>query len=247
MKGKGVLLIGGTSAIGRALARELAARGAALHLAARNGAELERVGADLKIRYQVPVSWSLFEATDAPSHAAFFADATHALRALDVVVIAVGDVGDQAMAERDADHARRVIESNYTGVISVLTPIANYLEAQGRGTIVVLSSVAGDRGRRANYVYGSAKGGLDRFLEGLRVRLSAANVRVLTVKPGLVDTRMTFGRPGLPLIASPALVARAILRGIEGKGNVMYVPWFWWWVMLGVRALPEPVFRRLKQ
>jgi decaprenylphospho-beta-D-erythro-pentofuranosid-2-ulose 2-reductase len=247
MKGQGVLLIGGTSGIGRALARELASRGAALHLAARNGAELGRVGEDLKVRYQVPVSWSLFEAADSASHPAFLAGAVRALRTLDMVVIAVGDVGDQAEAERDADQARRIIESNYTGVVSVLTPIANYLEGQGHGTIVVLASVAGDRGRRANYVYGSAKGGLDRFLQGLRVRLGSAHVRVLTVKPGLVDTRMTFGRAALPLLASPTRAAHAIVRGIEGKANVIYVPWFWWWVMLGVRAMPEPLFRRLRQ
>lgn len=247
MKGSRVLLIGATSAIGRALSRELAARGARLHLAARNDPEVERIAADLRIRYDIPVSCSHFDAADSSSHSAVVADAAAALAPLDLVVITIGEIGNQARAEAEMDVARRMIESNYTGIVSVLTHVANRLEQQRHGTIVVLSSVAADRGRRANYVYGSAKGGLERFLQGLRARLAIANVRVLTVKPGLVDTRMTFGRPGMVLVASPQRVALTIIRAIDRKRSVIYVPWFWFWIMLAVRAMPERLFRRLKQ
>ncbi len=247
MRAGDVLLVGATSAIGRALGQELAARGARLHLAARNDQELERVAADLRVRYIVPVSCSRFEVADSSSHRALLTEAMAALGALDVAIITIGDLGDQARAELDVEVARRTIESNYTGIVSILTDLANHFERQRRGTIVVVSSVAADRGRRDNYVYGSAKGGLERFLQGLRARLAAADVRVITIKPGLVDSRMTFGRPGMILVSSPRQVARAIVRAIDHKRRVVYVPWFWFWIMLGVRAMPEKLLTRLQQ
>jgi short-subunit dehydrogenase len=247
MKAGNVLLIGATSAIGRALGQELAASGARLHLAARNDQELERVAADLRVRYIVPVSCSRFEVADSSSHRALLTEAMAALGPLDLAIITIGDLGDQARAELDVEVARRTIESNYTGIVSILTDLANHFERQGNGTIVALSSVAADRGRRANYVYGSAKGGLERFLQGLRARLAAADVRVITIKPGLVDSRMTFGRPGMILVASPRQVARAIVRAIDRKRRVVYIPWFWFWIMLGVRAMPEKLLTRLQE
>lgn len=245
MKDGAVLLIGASSAIGRALGHELAARGARLYLAARNDVELERIGADLRTRYQVPITCGHFDAGDRAGHAAFLTDAMAALGGLDLAVMTVGELGDQRQAEVDIDTARRIIDANYTGIVSILTLLANRFEQQRHGMIVVLSSVAADRGRRANYVYGSAKAGLEHFLQGLRLRLIPANVGVLTVKPGLVDSRMTFGRMPTILVAGPSRVARAIIRAIDRKRRVIYVPWCWYWIMLAVRALPDGLLRRI--
>jgi short-subunit dehydrogenase len=226
------------------MAAELAAQGAHLHLMARDPVEVSRVQSDLRIRYGVPVSVGVFDALQPATHGESVNEAVTALGGIDLAVVAVGDLGDQRAAEADFAQAQRIIESNYTGLVSVLGHLANHLETQRHGAIVVITSVAADRGRRSNYFYGSAKAGLDHFLQGLRARLYRAHVRVLTVKPGYVDSRMTFGRVTL-LIASPRQVARAALRSLRRGRNVVYVPWFWFGIMLLVRAAPEPLFKRL--
>jgi short-subunit dehydrogenase len=245
VKGTGVLLVGGSSGIGRALAREMAARGACLHLAARDDKEADRIAQDLVIRYGAQVSHSAFDVTAYESHSELIERAAQTLGRLDLIVVTVGELGDQLMAQKDAAFTRRIIEANYVGVVSLLTHAANYFEHQRRGAIIAIGSVAGDRGRPSNYVYGSAKSGLDRFLQGLRARLFRSGVQVLTVKPGFVDTRMTFGRPGVILACSPSRVALAAIHGLERRRNVVYVPWWWFWIMLAVRAVPESVFKRL--
>lgn len=246
MKEKAILVIGATSSIARALAGEIARQGAALHLAARDEFELERVAKDIAVRYRVPVSWSPFEALDYDSHPDFLQKVIDQLSRLDGVVVCLGELGEQQKAEIDFDRARRIIHSNYTGVVSILTHVANYLEQQREGFIIGISSVAGDRGRQSNYFYGSAKGALSLFLQGLRNRLAKSNVHVLTVKPGFVDTKMTFGKPGMFLIASPSQIATAILQGLRKGRNIVYVPGFWFWIMLIIRSIPESRFKRLK-
>lgn len=246
VKDKGVLILGATSSIARALAHALARQGAALHLVGRDLAEVERVGRDLAIRYQVPISWSGFEAQNYSSHGDVLEKAIAHLPHLDGVFVSLGELGEQTQAEQDFSHAQRIIESNYTGVVSVLTPIANYLEQQKQGFIVGISSVAGDRGRQSNYVYGSAKGALSLFLQGLRSRLSKSGVHVMTVKPGFVDTKMTFGKAGMFLVASPDYVADQILSALNREKNIAYVPWFWFWIMTIIRSIPESLFKRLK-
>jgi len=246
MKEKAVLVIGATSSIARALAGEIARQGGALHLAARDEFELERVAKDIAVRYRVPVSWSPFEALDYDSHPDFLQKVIDQLSRLDGVVVCLGELGEQQKAEIDFDRARRIIHSNYTGVVSILTHVANYLEQQREGFIIGISSVAGDRGRQSNYFYGSAKGALSLFLQGLRNRLAKSNVHVLTVKPGFVDTKMTFGKPGMFLIASPSQIATAILQGLRKGRNIVYVPGFWFWIMLIIRSIPESRFKRLK-
>jgi short-subunit dehydrogenase len=245
VKGAGVLLVGGSSGIGRALAREMAARGACLHLAARDDKEADRIAQDLVIRYGAQVSHSAFDVTAYESHSELVERAAQTLGRLDIVVVCVGELGDQLVAQTDAAFARRIIETNYVGVVSVLTHAANFLERQRGGAIIAIGSVAGDRGRASNYVYGSAKSGLDRFLQGLRARLFRSGVHVLTVKPGFVDTRMTFGLPGVVLACTPARVAQAAIHGLDRRRNILYVPWWWFWIMLAVRAVPESVFKRL--
>ncbi|MDJ0707544.1 MAG: SDR family oxidoreductase [Leptolyngbyaceae cyanobacterium MO_188.B28] len=245
MKEHAVLVVGATSSIVRAIAVQMAQQGASLHLAARDAQEVERIAQDLSIRYQVPVSWSLVEACEYELHADLVQKAQTSMGHLDGVVIGLGELGDQQQAQVDFTHAQRIIHSNYTGVASILTHAANHLEQQGRGFIIAISSVAGDRGRQSNYVYGSAKGALSLFLQGLRNRLAKSGVHVLTVKPGFVNTKMTFGKPGLFLVADPEDVATAVLKAWRQQKNIVYTPWFWWGIMTIIRSIPEGIFKKM--
>ena len=245
MKQESVLLIGATSSIARALAHQMAQQGTALHLVARDRAEVERIAQDIAIRYQSPVSWDTVDAFDYDSHQALVPQAIANMGSLDGVVVSLGELGDQQQAQTDFDLAQRIIHSNYTGVASMLTHIANYLEEQKTGFIVGISSVASDRGRPSNYVYGSAKGALSLFLQGMRSRLAKSNVHVMTVKPGFVDTKMTFGKSGMFLVASPQQVAKAISQALSQKKNVVYAPWFWRGIMSIIRSIPESIFKQL--
>lgn len=246
MNGQAVLILGATSSIARAIAHNIARQGAKLHLAARNAFEVERVARDLTVRYQVPVTWSVFEGGDYNAHPEVVQTAIDRLGRLDGAIVSLGELGDQQQAQNDFESAERIIHSNYTGVVSLLTPIANYLEKQGKGFIIGVSSVAGDRGRQSNYIYGSAKGALTLFLQGLRSRLAKSGVRVLTVKPGFVDTKMTFGKPGMFLVASPEQVAGSIVSALDKRQDIAYVPGFWFWIMLIIRSIPETLFKQLK-
>ncbi|MEM8780702.1 MAG: SDR family oxidoreductase [Cyanobacteria bacterium P01_G01_bin.49] len=246
MKEKSVLLIGATSSISRALAHEMAEAGTALHLVARDRTEVERIANDIAIRYQSPVSWDTIDAFDYETHEQLLPKAISNLGSLDGVVVSLGELGDQAEAEADFNLAQRIINSNYTGVASMLTYVANYLEQQKQGFIIGISSVASDRGRPSNYIYGSAKGALSLFLQGMRSRLAKSNVHVMTVKPGFVDTKMTFGKSGMFLVASPQQIATAIASGLRKKKNVIYTPWFWRGIMLIIRSIPESIFKKLK-
>ncbi len=240
-----VLILGATSAIASATAAAFAARGAALYLASRDIGELARIAADLRIRYNVEVHHGLFDAEATESHEAFFQAVIEAMPNLSGVVLAFGYLGDQ-QAARDFNVGAKIIASNFTGAASILSHCANYFEPLKRGFIIGISSVAGDRGRQSNYVYGAAKGALSLYLQGLRNRLFASGVRVITVKPGFVDTAMTFGLPGLFLVASPQAVGERIVRTLEKSADVVYLPWFWRYIMLIIQHIPEPIFKRLK-
>ncbi len=246
MKGESVLLIGATSSISRALAHQMAQEGTALHLVARDRTEVERIAQDIAIRYQSPVSWDTMDAFDYEAHQELVPKAIANLGHLDGVVVSLGELGDQEQAQTDFNLAQRIIHSNYTGVASMLTHVANYLEEQKQGFIVGISSVASDRGRPSNYVYGSAKGALTLFLQGMRSRLAKSNVHVMTVKPGFVDTKMTFGKSGMFLVASPQQIAQAISQALSKKKNVIYAPWFWLGIMFIIRSIPESIFKKLK-
>ncbi len=241
-----VLVAGATAAMGRKLAEAFARQGDALYLCARDTDELERIASDLRVRFEVPVQWGAFDATDFDEHAKLLDDATIALGGLDGVALVFGELGDTERAAREASYARWIVDCNYTGAVNLLTLVAQRFEDKGSGFIIGIGSVAGDRGRQSNYVYGSAKGAFHLFLQGLRNRLSSRGVHVLTVKPGFVDSPMTFGKEGLFLVASPEKVARAILRALKRRRNVIYVPWFWRWIMLIICCIPEFIFKRLK-
>jgi decaprenylphospho-beta-D-erythro-pentofuranosid-2-ulose 2-reductase len=240
------LVLGASSAIARAFARVAAMEGADVILAGRDRDDLEKSAADLALRSGRRVTVLDFDALDYGSHAAVIRRARE--DAGDGVLnlfLAFGTMPSQAEIDRDAKLAFRTIESNYVGAVSVLQAAAPVLEAQQRGAVVALSSVAGDRGRIKNYIYGSAKAGLSAYLQGLRARLFRSGVTVTTVKPGFVDTAMTFGLPGMFLVAQPETVARACLAAARKGREEIYVPFFWWGIMTIIRHIPERIFKRL--
>ncbi len=246
IRGANVLIVGATSTIARHVAVQLAARGARLHLAARDEAEAGRIGHDLEVRRGAEVSWDSFEATDYDRHERLLDSADEEMGGLDGLLVAVGMLGDQARAEDDPAHLRDVIEVNYGAPASLITAAANRFEEQGHGWITALSSVAGDRGRPSNYAYGSAKAGLTAFLEGLRGRLHGSGVHVLTVKPGPTDTKMTFGMDDPPpLMAEPERVAKRIVWAIEKEKDVCYAPPIWRYIMAAIRLIPTPMFKKI--
>jgi len=242
---KPVLILGATSAIARATANSFALRGHDIYLAGRDMHELPRIAADLRVRYGVEVSYGSFDAEATDTHAAFLQSVIDQMNGLGGVVLAFGFLGDQ-IAARDFSFGAKVIAANFTGAASILSHCANYFEPLKNGFIIGISSVAGDRGRQSNYVYGAAKGALSLYLQGLRNRLFSSGVRVITVKPGFVDTAMTYGLPGLFLVASPQDIGERIARAPDKSADVLYLPWFWRYIMLIIKHVPEPIFKRLK-
>ena len=241
---KCVLILGASSDIAKATARQYAREGCTILLAGRRAETLEAFSQDLTIRYKVVARYITFDAADPASHALFY----HTLNpAPDIVICAFGELGEQEQAEQDWASCNRIIQANYTGAVSILNIVANDMAARRSGTIVGISSVAGDRGRQSNYIYGSAKAGFTAYLSGLRNRLYRSGVHVVTVKPGFVNTKMTSGLklPG-PLTAQPAQVAAAIHKAVRKKSNVIYVLWMWRWIMLIIRSVPEGIFKKLK-
>ena len=239
-----VLIVGATSDIGRAIARRLARDGCALQLAARNDGDLAAEVQDMRPRTAGAVTAHRCDVLDADGGAALL-DALDPLP--DVAVCVVGLTGDQKAAQRDGAAAERIMRTNYVGPALLMAALAERFEQRGSGVLVGVSSVAGERGRASNYVYGSAKAGLSAFLSGLRNRLAGSGVHVVTVKPGYVRTRMTDGLD-LPsrLTAEPDEVARAVVRAIRRRRDVVYVRRSWRLIMLAVRALPEWLFKRTR-
>jgi short-subunit dehydrogenase len=240
-----VLILGATSPIARALAMRYALDGARLYLAARDADEVRRVAEDVSVRAGVHVLHGTFDASDFGAHDEFIRRAANELGGLDGVVLCFGTLGNEEAAQTDADAALATLHQNFTGAVSLVTLAARHLEQQRSGSIVVIGSVAGDRGRARNYVYGSAKGALALFTQGLRGRLAKSGVHVMTVKLGTVDTRMTWGREGALLSISPVKAADAIYAALRRRAEVVYVPWFWRFIMGGIRLIPESRFKRV--
>ena len=239
-----VLILGARSDIGRAVAHAFAALGHPVQLAARRPEDLAADADDIALRHDVTVTVHAFDALLTDGHAAFV-DSLPELP--EVAVCAVGLMGQQQENARDLTAAALVIRSNFEGPASILAELANRFEARGHGTLVGISSVAGERGRATNYVYGSAKAGFTAFLSGLRNRLAKHGVHVVTVLPGFVATRMTEGMD-LParLTAQPEEVAEAIVRAVERRRDVIYVRPVWRLVMAVIRTIPERVFKEMK-
>ncbi len=243
---KKILIIGAASAIATACARVWAEQNAEFFLVGRNIEKLEQTACDLKARGAKAVTLCTMDATDFSAHPAMLDDCLTALLQIDIALIAHGTLPDQATCERDTAVALEEFSNNCTSVIALLTRLANQFEAQRCGTLAVISSVAGDRGRASNYLYGTAKAAVSTFCEGLRVRLFKVGVHVITIKPGFVDTPMTKGL-ALPaaLVAKPEQVAQRIVKGIERKVANLYAPGFWALIMLIIRIIPQPIFKRL--
>ena len=238
------LVLGASSSVARAFARAAAEDGAEIILAGRDLDDMTRTAEDVSIRAGREVEVVAFDAEDVSGHAAFVADLTRRAGFLNVF-LAFGAMPEQDEIDADFTLAERTIAVNYTGAVSVLHRLAPYLEKQGDGHVVVLSSVAGDRGRLKNYVYGSAKAGLNAYLQGLRARLFRKGVSVTTVKPGFMDTDMTWGIEGMFLVASPDKAARACLKAAKRRRHVVYVPFFWWGIMNIIRHIPEFIFKKM--
>ncbi|MEI3807204.1 SDR family oxidoreductase [Agrobacterium radiobacter] len=239
-----VLIIGARSDIGKAVAHKFAAGGYAIQLAARNAEGLDVEKRDIELRYGVEVTLHEFDALSIETHEEFLNSLP---RLPEIAISTIGLMGQQEESERDPIAASHVMRSNYEGPASILALLANRFEQQAAGTIVGISSVAGERGRATNYVYGSAKAAFTAFLSGLRNRLAKRGVHVVTVLPGFVATKMTEGMD-LPaaLTAEPTEVAVAIERAVIQKKNIVYVRSIWRLIMLVIRNIPERFFKMMK-
>ena len=241
-----VLIVGATSAIAHATARLWAARGCGLYLVARREALLDANAQDLRVRGARAVACEAFDITDRTRHAGLLERAAASMGAIDAILVAHGTLPDQAACEADPELAIREIELNGTATSALALRAAALFEAQGRGTLAVITSVAGVRGRASNYVYGSAKAQVSALLSGLRQRLAKKGVAVVDIRPGFVDTPMTAAFPKGGLWAQPEQVARDIVRAMDRGASVAYTPWFWRWIMLVIRHIPEFVFKRIR-
>ena len=242
---KPIIILGATSTIARATAMAFAAKGHDLYLAGRDSDEIKRIANDLMIRYGITALPGNFDAEQFATHEAFFLKSLKECGELTGVIFACGYMVNGSAAT-DFNNAKKIIDVNFTGAVSILNYYANYFASRKQGFIIGISSVAGDRGRQSNYIYGSAKGALSLYLQGLRNQLYTFGVRVITIKPGFVDTQMTFGMPGLFLVASPEVIGKQIAASIHKNTDIIYLPWFWRYIMIIIRSIPEWIFKRLK-
>lgn len=238
-----VLILGATSDIARSLAHQFAQKADKIYLGARNADRLQKDVADLQIRYQTKAEALEFDAENYNFHQEFYQRLDPKP---DIVCVVFGYLGKQERAEKNWGEAKQILEVNYVGAASILHHVANDMENRGKGTIVGISSVAGERGRASNYLYGSAKAGFTAFLSGLRNRLTKKGVHVVTVKPGFVDTAMTadMDLPG-PITATADEVAKAVVKAVDKKKNIIYVKWMWRYIMMIIRNIPESIFKKL--
>lgn len=243
---KRILIIGATSAIAEATARRFAAQGHRLYLWARNTERLDAIAADMRVSGATEVQIAPFDARKIETLPDQVTSAWEAVNGFDIVLIAHGTLPDQKACEQNVALTMTEIGTNALSVIALLTVLANHMETIGQGTLAVITSVAGDRGRQSNYVYGAAKGAVGIFLQGLRNRLANSGVHVLTIKPGFVDTPMTadFGKGALWV--TPEAIATGIVHAINKKKLVVYLPAFWQLIMLIIRQIPERLFMNLK-
>lgn len=239
-----VLILGATSDMAVAIARQLAIGGYSITLAGRNTERLSVIEGDIRIRHKAMVNSVHFDALDFENHQVFY----NALpEKPDIVICVFGLLGDQGEGQDNWAHCLDILNSNYIGAVSILNVVANDFERRKKGIIAGISSVAGERGRQSNYLYGSAKAGFTAYLSGLRNRLNPHGVHVLTVKPGFVKTKMieNLNTPG-PLTASPKKVAEKVSKALIRKSNTIYVLPVWGLIMMVIRCIPESIFKKLK-
>ncbi|HEX5283970.1 MAG TPA: SDR family oxidoreductase [Bryocella sp.] len=242
---KRILVLGATSGIAEACIRLWASRGDHLFLVGRNAGRLAAVAADAGTRGAAFVNTAVADLDRTEHHGDLLAHAINTLGGLDLAYLALGVLGEQTKAERNFHDAAQIIHTNYTAPVSLLTWLASYCAQRHAGTLAVLSSVAGERGRKSNYVYGSSKAGLTAFVDGLRNRIDREGVRVITIKPGPVKTSMTEGMKGRERFADVDKVAASIVRAVDRGNDIVYVPGQWRLIMAVIRAIPERVFKKL--
>lgn len=242
-----VVIVGGTKGIGRAVARRLAARGDRVHLLGRDAEELARCAADLQARMPAPstVTYSACDLERPEMFVSAVSDAAAALGGFDTAVITAGLFATQARLETDLAFTQRLLTVNFAHTVLFCEHLRSYLLARGGGTLCVLSSVAGDRGRKPVILYGATKAGLSAYLEGLDHKFRSAGLRTVCVKPGFVRTAMTEGLPEPPFAADPDQVAATVVRAIDRGTPVVYAPAIWGLVMLVIRWLPRAVMRKV--
>ena len=238
------LILGASSDMAIAIARKFASHNYDVQLAARNTGPLEASRSDINIRHNVQCTLHAFDALNYTSHKSFVEQLNPRP---DVTICVFGYLGDAMKARTDWQEAERILHTNYTGAVSILDRVADHYAQQKQGVIVGISSVAGERGRQSNYHYGSAKAGFTAYLSGLRNRLFPEGVHVVTVQPGFVYTRMTenLQLPKL-LTGHPSDVANTVYSAVKNKKNIVYVKWFWRWIMLIIRSIPEFMFKKMK-
>jgi decaprenylphospho-beta-D-erythro-pentofuranosid-2-ulose 2-reductase len=242
---KRILVLGATSGIAEACIRLWATRGDSLYLVARNADKLAVVAADARTRGASHVGTAVTNLDDTAAHPELLAHAINSLGGLDIAFLALGVLGDQHEAERNVAAASQILHTNFTAPVSLLTWLANYMAQRHAGTLAVLSSVAGERGRKSNYVYGSSKAGLTAFVDGLRNRIDRDGVRVMTIKPGPVKTAMTENMKGSANFADVDAVAATLVKAIDKGTDIVYVPGIWLIIMAVIRAIPESIFKKL--
>ena len=236
-----VLILGATSAIAAEVAKLYAARGDQLYVIGRNEAKLAAL---VEACGEAIVGHECADLDELESNEARVERAIATLGALDIALVAHGYLGDQIRSESDLAYAQKIITTNFTSAVSLLIPLSNYFEKQGRGHLAAITSVAGERGRPRNYTYGASKGALTRYLQGIRSRLHGAGVYVHNLKLGPVDTPMTEGHDKHALFGEKTRVARGIVKALDGRRHTRYLPRTWGGIMSIVRALPEPIFQR---
>lgn len=240
-----VLILGGTSGIAREACRCFAAEHARILLVGRDPQKLNDTAKDLKVRGAEAVEIYEADLIDYSVHCEMISKAFAYWNGLDAALVAHGMLPDQKCVENDANALRTAIEVNYVSVVTLLASLANFFEQQGSGVLAVIGSVAGDRGRKSNYVYGSAKSGVAAFVEGLRMRMKAAGIHVVLIKPGWVNTPMTKHLAQNFLFISAERAGRGVFEAIRSPRAVIYLPWYWKWIMRAVRAIPDFIFARL--
>ena len=240
-----VLVLGATSTIAIATARKLAAGGASFYLVARTASKLEAVADDLATRGAAFVAVRVMDLDNPAEHAQMLTFAAQTLGQIDLALIAHGILGNQQKAQAEYRVAETILVTNFLSAVSLSTWLANYFEERAAGVLAVISSVAGDRGRKSNYVYGASKGGLNIFLDGLRNRVDRAGVQVLTIRPGFVATPMTAHLPPNALFAKPSQIADGILKAIVWRKDNVYLPPIWALIMLMIRSIPQAIFKKM--
>lgn len=241
-----ILILGATSAIAMAVAEYFAPRGARFFLVARNPEKLDAVRRNLLVRGAASVSVCALDLNNTCAHHEMLVSAARDLGTIDLALIAHGILGDQKAAEVDYQVAEQVLHTNFLSSVSLITWFANYFETNRRGTLAVIGSVAGDRGRKSNYVYGASKGALAIFVDGVRNRIDRVGVHVLSIRPGFVDTPMTAHLPKGFLFASPETVTKGIINAVRKRKDVVYVPAFWKPIMFVIRHIPTFIFKKMQ-